>query len=231
MIETYATRHAIDALRRAQMYWPTEADEPLVDSEKYVRIREVCRALEQLRGNATGDDVDFEAYGIVWNALRTGALVARVIETNTLIPQVAWPQILPTAHHDDPETTPGEAVWRSNLWYSTLPKYDFVDDLLETPVGGLRPFASKLPLIDFSEAVKWVVLSTPRSRAKVAQSFSTTKETEQAFSAWIHENPNSTDAQRNQWYRDHGLNRERGRELWRKLKPLDGSKAGPKPKS
>ncbi len=231
MTDVHANHPAIEALRDAQMYWPTEADEPLIDTDKYVRIREVCRALEQLRGKAKGNDVDFEAYGAVWSALSSGALVARVVETNTVIPQVAWPQILPTAHDDNPEMTPDEAVWRSNLWYSTLPEYDFVEALMATPVGGLKPFASKLPLIEFDNAARWLALVTPTGRANAIRSFSTTEETERAFRAWIEENPNSTDPQRTKWYQDHGLNRERGRELWRELKPIGGSKPGPKPRN
>lgn len=144
------------ALRDAQMYWEPIEGEPLFDTDRFVRIREICRALEQIRGEASDshNEIDFKVYHLVWEALRSGNLVARIIETNTVIPQVAWPEILPD--DNDPDMTSGEAVWLANLWYSVLPIYDHIDDLLDVPRGGLKPFAGLLPLIEFNKAATWL---------------------------------------------------------------------------
>ncbi len=95
---------------------------------------------------------------------------------------------------------------------------------------GLEQFEGQQVVIsdDDAEMMKAAIQSIARQPVK---KYITAAELEQSFKTWILDNPHSTDVERNQWYTDHGIPRWRGRELWEKHKPADGSKAGPKPRN
>ena len=213
----------VAALRASQLYWPAEADEPLIRSDEFARLREICHALEILWGRVHGssNQVDVEAYSTVWQALRSGKLVAKTFETGTIVPPSAWPELLV---QDDPETC-GEAVYESCLWYSTIPHRSRLMD--HQSWHGLLPFSGCLPVVELPSAERF--LASKRLFAPAVVKHSDRPSLEAAFSSWVagfagcSPPPNS---KIEEWAQQNGITRARVRELKQKLAPAEWSQPG-----
>lgn len=150
-----ATRAVERALLQGQMFWKKDEDEPPIDSDRYVRIRELAHAADLLAARVPehANEPDPEAWLSVWNAIKSGEIVCRALPSNEIIPPVSWP------HEPDGDRERG--FYDSVLFHGQIPDWSLE---IFGELGGLRAFVGQVPVIRREEALLWLSGQTPARR-------------------------------------------------------------------
>lgn len=148
------TSRFVKAIREAQSYWGAVAGEPFVNRDEFLRLREVCNALESLLGNLRSDrpnGYDQKAYRVALEALVSGELVAVTMEENAVIPSHSWSDNLRQLSRAPEVGLSSEKYSDLGFWCGTIQ--------WEHECKG---FVGKLPVVPFHEAELWLQKHSPK---------------------------------------------------------------------
>ncbi|WP_299661704.1 hypothetical protein [uncultured Ruegeria sp.] len=128
---------------RSNCIWGLFEDVPKVDDDKFIRLFEMCHAIEALTENLDAKSSDWVAKSplMLLNALRDGEIVARAYESNSVIPSAAWPGEIET----DPE------AFDNCFWYGVIERND-----------DCFGFVGKLPVVKSRDAEQWLASLLPK---------------------------------------------------------------------
>lgn len=195
------------ALDAAKGFWPRESDEPLVSSQ-VILLRELCHALEILLDNLPAPDEQYDplAYRQVLECLSDGDLVAVTLETDTIIPTYAWSFV------------DADQAFDSNFWYGRI--------IRDCDCHG---FIGQLPMVPRDKAVTWLSqVVSPKTQKHVHR---TRESLELAFREYVASfdgvDP-PKQVERDAWRKEHGITRDRLRELCKDHAPEDWTRPGRK---